>query len=95
MKEEFKVLDEQRASLRLLFSLAYDCPCNPRTELRECLRRYGVGGTAFQSSLETLRKLGLVHETRTRRGGHMETLTSLTERGLMIAEAVIKLHGIL
>ena len=95
MKDEFKALDEQRASLRLLLSLLYDCPCSPRTELRECLRRYGVGGTAFQSSLESLKRLGLVQEKRAGDVGGRELLTLLTEKGMKVAEAVNTLHDAL
>jgi len=94
MKEEFKALDSERATLRLLLCLAYECPCHPRTELRNSLRKHGVGGTAFMASLDRLRELGLIQET-TRDDGRRVTVTCLTEKGVRVAEKVSELYDAL
>ena len=92
----FKVggLDGEKAALRLLLTLAYSQVPIPRLEFIKHAKEVGVGRTAFYSSLEKLKELGLV-EVLTSRGERGTMVESrLTERGKKVARLLSEIEEI-
>ena len=87
-------LDGEKAALRLLLVLAYSQIPFPRLEFIKHAKEVGVGRTAFYSSLDKLKGLGLV-EDLTGRGERGTVVESrLTERGEKVARLLSEIEEI-
>jgi DNA-binding MarR family transcriptional regulator len=95
MLSTFGRLDKEKGSLRLLITILYNIGPVTKGELRGILRRQEVGGTAFESSLDTLKDLGLVKDKNETNEGKRVIFSYLTEKGHIIAEKLIEIQKIL
>ncbi len=92
MNRYFNSLDESKGGLRLLYILWGNLEFT-QSELRSQVKKLGVGGTAFKTSLDRLHQFGLVVTRTEIRNGTQVKLTSLTEHGNTIAVSVSKLYS--
>ena len=86
-------LDDEKASLRILYVLYEGWDQASRGHLEDKLSGNGVGRSAFYSSLKVLGELGLIVEVRKRVDGKNLLFTELTEKGDMIVKAIDELYS--
>lgn len=86
-------LDEEKGTLRLLDRLFYPGKDPNRLTLIKMLEEDGVARTAFYSSLNCLKELGLVEDTSGDSG--KGKYAKLTRKGLNVAEKVREIALIL
>lgn len=91
MLDKLTLLDDNKATLRILYILYYEYPSNTRTELINRAKTHGVGTTSFYRSLNTLKQLALVRE----KSQDKKIITILTEKGVEIAKQISKMNDIL
>jgi hypothetical protein len=90
-----QLLDEGKATLRLITILAWNQLPIPRLDYIAQSKKEKIGATAFYSSLKVLKNLGLVEEIKDETKRRRVTLTALTEKGGKIAEKIIEIQRIL
>ena len=95
MKHAFRMIDQERATLRILFCIGFEVPWASRVELKNLLKDYGVGGSSFLSSLRILKALRLVEEEEDVRNDRKIKVTKLSQKGLKVVEAISHLHDLL
>ena len=95
MNQVFCRLDDGKATLRILKTLFGDGTSASRGQLEKTLDHYGVGRSAFYSSLKVLKELGLIVEVRKRVGDKNLVLTELTEEGVKLDEATELFYSVI
>ena len=88
-------LDDEKASLRILYVLYEGWDQASRGQLEDRLSGNGVGRSAFYSSLKVLGELGLIVEVRKRVDDKNLLFTELTEKGEKIVKAIDVLYTII
>ena len=88
-------LDEERGTLRLILTLAYNQVPLTRLEYMNGADEVGVGRTAFYSGIRTLMELGLVEETYETREGKRVILSGLTKDGWAVAKLLREIDEML
>ena len=95
MNHAFNLLDDGKATLRILFELYSGAGLASRGQLEETLYRCGVGRSAFYSSLKVLQELGLIFEVRKRVNGKNLLFTELTEKGVKVVKEIEELYTVI
>lgn len=80
------LLDEAKATLRLLLLLYEDDAINLTVLRKRMIDKYSVGRTIVNSSREALFKLKLIEEKKGKIGPNPAILTHLTSKGRLIAK---------
>ena len=91
MLTKLTLLEENKATLRLLFILHHECPSHTRTELIDTAKSHGVGTTSFYRSLNTLKELDLVLEKKENK----KIIARLSKKGIEITKNITKINDIL
>ena len=95
MNHAFNLLDDGKATLRILFELYSGAGLASRGQLEAALYRSGVGRSAFYSSLKVLKEWGLIFEVRKRVDGKNLLFTELTKKGDKIVNAIDELYTVI
>ena len=95
MNQVFCSLDDGKATLRILIELYNGAEIASRGQLEKTLDRYGVGRSAFYSSLKVLQELGLIFKVRKRVDGKNLLYTELTEKGDKVVKAIDELYTVI
>ena len=84
--------DDEKATIRMILILGLQQGADSREMFIEVLKKHGVGRTAFYSSLEALEELALVESRDVVVNGKRTRETVLTDKGMRVAEVLIKLE---
>lgn len=90
-----RCLDVEKASLRLIVLLAWNQLPITRLDFISDCKKEKIGKTAFYSSLEPLKSLGLLEEKQDNVDGRRVITTFLTDKGYLIASKIIEIENML
>lgn len=81
----------------LILRILYEQAPLDKSTLQSEFEKYGVGGTAYNTSMEILEKLELIQSRpeQISRRGRASLLQSLTEKGKKIAENIVGIDDLL